>query len=59
MKRLMVLALVLAFGVAMTGCHKEEATQPSAPAVETVTPTAAQPASPTAAQPASPTTPAK
>lgn len=58
MKKLMLLAIVLAFTAGMTGCHKEEATEQAAPApaVTTQTTTTAAPASPTTAAPASPTT---
>ncbi len=58
MKKLMLLAIVLAFTAGMTGCHKEEATEQAAPAVTApTTTTAAAPATPTtAAAPASPTT---
>ncbi len=59
MKKLMLLAIVLAFTAGMTGCHKEEATEQAAPApaVTAPTTTTAAPATPTtAAAPASPTT---
>ncbi|MGB9736288.1 MAG: hypothetical protein ACP5QW_00890 [bacterium] len=56
MKKLALLAIVLAFTVGMTGCHKEEATEQAAPAVTTQTSTTAAPASPTTAEPATPTT---
>lgn len=57
MKKLMLLAIVLAFTAGMTGCHKEEATEQAAPAVTApAAPTAAAPATPTTAAPASPTT---
>ena len=56
MKKLMLLAIVLAFTAGMTGCHKEEATEQAAPAVTAPTTTTAAPASPTTAAPASPTT---
>ncbi|MCL4469130.1 MAG: hypothetical protein M1591_09385 [Deltaproteobacteria bacterium] len=55
MKKLMLLAIVLAFTAGMTGCHKE-ATEQAAPAVTAPTTTTAAPASPTTAAPASPTT---
>ena len=60
MKKLVLLALVLAFTAGMTGCHKEEATEQAAPAQATTaapaSPTTAAPASPTTEAPASPTT---
>ncbi len=52
MKKLMLLAIVLAFTAGMAGCHKEEATEQAAPAVTTQTTTTAAPASPTTAAPA-------
>lgn len=56
MKKLALLAIVLAFTVGMSSCHKEEATEQAAPAVSTQTTTSAAPATPTTAAPASPTT---
>ncbi|MCL4557601.1 MAG: hypothetical protein M1491_03055 [Deltaproteobacteria bacterium] len=53
MKKLMLLAIVLAFTAGMTGCHKEEATEQAAPPVKTQ---AVAPVSPTTAAPVSPAT---
>lgn len=55
MKKWIVLAIVLAFAVGMTGCHKEEAAQQAAPAVTTPAPVKAAPVTPTTAEHASPT----
>ncbi len=59
MKKLMLLAIVLAFVIGVTGCHRQKTTQKAAPAATAETATTAAPVSPTTAAPVTHTTPAK